>query len=34
MCQQKIIFESEIFPVDCKHSFMGYPENADGPVSE
>lgn len=34
MCIQEIVFESEIFPVDCKHSFMGYPENADGPVSE
>lgn len=34
MCEQEIFFESEIFPVDCKHSFMGYAQNADGPVSE
>jgi hypothetical protein len=34
MCVQEIVFESEIFPVDCKHSFMGYDQNADGPVNE
>lgn len=34
MCEQEIVFESEIFPVDCKHSFMGYAQNADGPVNE
>ena len=32
MCIQEIVFESEIFPVDCKHSFMGYAQDADGPV--
>jgi hypothetical protein len=21
---------NEIFPVDCKHSFLGYEKNADG----
>lgn len=34
MCEQEIVFESEIFPVDCKHSFMGYAQDADGPVNE
>lgn len=34
MCEQKIVFESEIFPVDCKHSFMGYAQNADGYIPE
>jgi len=30
MCIQEIVFESEIFPVDCVHSFAGYAKNADG----
>ena len=30
MCEQEIIFESEIFPVDCVHSFAGYAQDADG----
>lgn len=34
MSEQDIIFESEIFPVDCKHSFLGYAQDADGPVFE
>ena len=34
MCEQDIVFESEIFPIDCKHSFLGYAQNADGPVLE
>jgi len=34
MCEQEIVFESEIFPVDCKHSFMGYAQNADGNIPE
>ena len=34
MCEQEIVFESEIFPVDCKHSFMGYAQNADGYIPE
>jgi len=25
---------NEVFPVDCVHSFMGYAQNADGPVDE
>jgi hypothetical protein len=25
---------NEVFPIDCKHSFMGYAQNADGPVLE
>ena len=29
MCEQEIVFESEIFPVDCKHSFAGCIEVAD-----
>lgn len=23
---------NEVFPVDCVHSFAGYPQNADGPI--
>jgi hypothetical protein len=34
MCIQEIVFESEIFPVDCVHSFMGYDPNADGYIPE
>ena len=34
MCIQEVVFESEIFPVDCKHSFMGYAQDADGEVIE
>ena len=34
MSEQDIVFESEIFLVDCKHSFAGYPQDADGPVYE
>lgn len=33
MSEQKVIFENEIYPVDCKHSFMGYAQDADGPIS-
>jgi hypothetical protein len=25
---------NEVYPVDCVHSFLGYPQNADGPVDE
>lgn len=34
MCVQEIVFESEIFPVDCVHSFMGYAQDADGYIPE
>lgn len=34
MCEQEIVFESEIFPVDCKHSFMGYAQDAEGYVPD
>lgn len=34
MCIQEIVFESEIFPVDCVHSFAGYAQNADGYIPE
>jgi hypothetical protein len=34
MCEPEIVFESEIFPVDCVHSFMGYAQDADGPIIE
>ena len=34
MCEQEIVFESEIFPVDCVHSFAGYAKDADGPIIE
>lgn len=34
MCEQEIVFESEIFLVDCKHSFMGYAQDADGYIPE
>ena len=34
MSEQDIYFESEIFPVDCVHSFMGYAQNADGYIPE
>ena len=34
MSEQEIVFESEIFPVDCKHSFAGYSQNADGYIPE
>jgi hypothetical protein len=34
MSEQEIVFESEIFPVDCVHSFAGYAQNADGPINE
>jgi hypothetical protein len=34
MCEQEIVFESEIFPVDCKHSFAGYAQDADGYIPE
>ena len=34
MSEQDIVFESEIFPVDCKHSFAGYAQNADGYIPE
>ena len=34
MSEQDIIFESEIFPVDCKHSFAGYAQNAEGQIDE
>lgn len=34
MCEQEIVFESEIFPVDCKHSFMGYAQDAEGYIPE
>jgi len=23
---------NEVFPVNCVHSFAGYPQNADGPI--
>jgi hypothetical protein len=32
MSEQKIEFESEIFPENCVHSFAGYPQNAEGEV--
>lgn len=25
---------NEVFPIDCVHSFAGYPQNTDGPVDE
>jgi hypothetical protein len=34
MSEQDIYFESEIFPVDCVHSFAGYAQNADGYIPE
>jgi len=34
MSEQEIVFESEIFPVDCVHSFLGYAQNADGYIPE
>ena len=34
MCEQEIVFESEIFPVDCVHSFAGYAQDADGYIPE
>ena len=34
MCVQEIVFESEIFPVDCVHSFAGYAQDADGYIPE
>ena len=34
MCEQEIVFESEIFPVNCVHSFMGYAQDADGYIPE
>ena len=34
MSEQDIVFESEIFPVDCVHSFLGYAQNADGYIPE
>lgn len=33
MCEQTIIFESEIFPVNCAHSFLGYAQDADGHIT-
>ena len=32
MCIQEIVFESEIFPVNCVHSFAGYAQDAYGSV--
>lgn len=34
MSEQKIEFESEIFPKNCIHSFAGYAQNAEGEVTE
>jgi len=34
MSEQDIYFESEIFPVDCVHSFAGYAQNADGQIND
>jgi len=34
MAEQEIVFESEIYPVDCVHSFAGYAQNADGYIPE
>jgi len=34
MCIQEIVFESEIFPVDCVHSFAGYAQDADGQIND
>jgi hypothetical protein len=35
MSEQEIDFGiNEIFPKNCKHSFAGYPQNADGDVVE
>jgi hypothetical protein len=34
MSEQDIVFESEIFPVDCVHSFAGYAQNADGQIND
>jgi len=34
MSEKEIVFESEIFPVDCVHSFMGYAQDADGYIPE
>ena len=34
MAEQAIVFESEIYPVDCAHSFAGYAQNADGYIPE
>jgi len=34
MSMQNINFGSdEIFPLDCVHSFAGYPKNADGKIN-
>jgi hypothetical protein len=34
MCEQVIDFSvNEVYPKDAKHSFMGYAQNADGPVA-
>jgi hypothetical protein len=34
MSEQKIEFESKIFPVNFVHSFAGYAQNAEGEVTE
>jgi hypothetical protein len=34
MSEQKIEFESEIFPKNCIHSFAGYNTNAENEVTE
>jgi hypothetical protein len=34
MSEQKIEFESEIFPKNRVHSFAGYAQNAEGEVTE
>jgi len=34
MSDNVIVFESEIFPVDCVHSFAGYAQNADGQIND
>jgi len=34
MSEQEIVFESEIYPVDCVHSFAGYAQNADGQIKD
>jgi len=34
MSEQEIVFESEIYPVDCVHSFAGYAQNADGQIND
>ena len=34
MCEQDIDFgANEVFPIESVHSFAGYDQNADGPVS-